>query len=266
MGHVSYTETDRVVFKTYYGSSQDLATTVKPSNGSGAWLAGYYHAPKESIILDQTSPSGTFGSPLVMYGGHFFVVCGGTPVTDGGPVILTVTGTALLEPGLRYESYSESIELHDHDVDCMVQTEARWLGEVTMTLSSAGATAFSAEFNYGYALFETFGGRPYKLDSVEIMGSAGDNDDEFDVVFFQHKEHDGWVFNATDFEPGVLLASMKYVVGAESNLGKNQPFGGYKKEIEQYYRGDQREGVVIKMITGSDKSVPNLTLHLGAVV
>jgi len=266
MGSLSMQERDRVVYKTYSGSSQDLATGVSAKNGPGGWLVGWYYGNPDAATLDEGSPSITWGDPLVMYGAYLILVSGGLPTTDGGPVTVTITGTSLTEPGVRVPADTEVIVVDGVALNERIQTEKRWLGTVTITLSSAGAAAFSWQFNYGFAMFESFGGRHFEMDQVEIQGVASDDDDEFDLIFYRHN-HTGWEFALTDWEMhGELITSLSYIYGPEVQLKKNQPFGGFKREIQQFFKGDQQEGLVIRMKTGSDKTVQNITVHLGAIV
>ena len=265
MGHITMQERDRVIYKTYNGSSQDLATSVSTKNGPGGWLVGWYFGAPDAITLNQALPWTNFGDPLVMYGAHMVLVAGGLPTTDGDPMTIEISGTALTRTE-RIPNHTEVLTLENVDLNTMLETEARWLGEVTITLVAPGAANYSFQFNYGFALADEMGGRHFELDLIEIYGTATDDDEEFDLIFYRHTP-DNWEFAAIDWDMhGPPIGSLEYILGPETLLAKNQPFGGFKGEIQQFFRGDLHEGLVVRMRTSSSKSIGNISVHLGVIV
>ena len=146
-----------------------------PSGSSGTFYAGgFYFAPAADANLTQAATTVNLGSANISYGGHVFMVlgAGSTNGTPGG-LTITVTGTSIADDGTRTGSDSEVMAqlLDVSPANTYFQTDKRWIGQVTLTLSSALASTFSCDFNYGFAAFEDFDATSVSVTDFEIAGS-----------------------------------------------------------------------------------------------
>lgn len=260
----------------FLGSSKDVSTRAIPayksyeftSRGIGAgahYVAGYYDESTTDANLTQASTTQTLGTVNVAYSGHVVIVAGGAGTTDGSDLVLTVTGTSITDLGVRTTSDSEVIvaDATNSSLNQMYETTKKWLGQVTLTLSSTGGTTFAYNFNYLLAKYDDLGNRDFVIKEFEVEGEAGGNDTGFDLELLHHSSV-GWTYAATGFVPGgAIIAQMTTDLVVEANLSNNEDFAYKRTGLSTFIEGSILEGYIIRITTGSNNSVQSLNAHVG---
>ena len=241
--------------------------SVSHSMQSGAagtyYVAGMYEAPVADSNLTQASASQTLGLVNIAHAMHAFVVAGGAGVTDGTNLVLTVTGISITDAGVRTVGDSEVIvaDCRTAGVNTYFETNKKWLGQVTYTLSSDGA-AWSYDFNYGYCKYSDFGNRDFDIDSFEIDIFAAANDAGFEIEVLHHKST-GWTYHATAFVPGNgALNKLSDDYSTDSQL-KSGDWQFYKRSgLSHSIAGASSEGFLIRITTATNNSVSILNSNI----
>jgi len=260
MGHI-HAETPPVgpSFKSYSLRSQDL------SSGDN-WVAGWYLAPAADTDRTNAAPTQTYGDANATYAAHAFIVASGVGTTDGSTLVLTVSGTSITDSGGRTANDNEVIvaDCTSATLDTYFETTKKWLGTVTFTLTSDGAT-FNFTFNYGLCKYEDFGNRTFKVTDFEGTGLATATDSDFDIVLYHHTSAD-WTYHATAFVPGgETFGQLTTLHGAESDLSNGEPFAFKIAGINHVVYGAASEGIVIKVVTTAVKASNYINLNLGVI-
>lgn len=249
---------------------QDIANSMvkdysfrSPSGSSGIfYIGGFYDAPAAHVVLTiGGTVTQVFGGANHAHGAHAFIVASGAGGTD---LVLTVTGTSITDLGARTAADSEVI-VPDADVASANQyfeTAKKWIGQITYTLTgSAGAFTF----NYGLAKYEDFGNRNFRLTDIEAVGRAGANDSSFNVGVIYHKST-GWTYHASAFVPGTgFLNDMNTDYSTESDIAGGEYFAWKRDQLVTDVSGEGKEGLIVKIVTGSNNSVESMTVHLIAL-
>jgi len=245
-------------FKSYNFSS--------PGGGSGTYYkAGYYEAPAADANLNEGSLTQTYGTANVAYAAHAFLVAGGAGTVDAGTASIVVSGTSINDGATRTTADSETIvtDITNMSADEYYETSKKWLGTVTYTLTPAGASTCSADFNYGWAKYEDFGNRHYHLTDFECVGRAGANDSDFNIILFHHSTGD-WTYSAAAFVPGgTQIANMNTDHGTEQNTALSEYIAYKRDNLDLDVAGDLSEGFVVKIITGANNSIETMDIHIG---
>jgi len=250
----------RFTFKSYNVTTQGLG--VNPD----VYAAGFYEAPAADANLTQVSTTVTYGTANKSEAAHAFLVAGGPGVTDGSDLVITVSGISITDAGVRTLADSEVIVA---DATAMAlnqyfETPKKWLGQVTYTLSSTAGTVFNADFNYGFCKYEDFGNRDFTVTDFEVVGFAGANDADFDVVLFHHSDT-GWTYNAAAFVPGgTVICQLSTDHTTDDQLVNGEPFAYKRAGLTTAIGGNDSEGVVAKFVTTANNAVEFCNIHLGA--
>jgi hypothetical protein len=229
-----------------------------PTGTSGTfYAAGFYASPATDANLTQASTTVTYGTANTPHGSHSFLVAGGAGSTDAGTVSIVVSGTSIDSDGNRTPADSEVLvaDITTMALNKYYQTSKRWLGTVTYTLTPAGgATTYSADFNYGKAVYDSFDERLFRIKKLEVMGRAGANDTGFDIQLLHHKST-GWSYSAAAFVPGTApVCSLATDYGADNDLVINERFS-YDRELNENVLGTSGEGLIVKFVTTANKAV-----------
>ena len=235
------------------------------SRGTGThYVGGFYDAPAADANLTNASTTQTDGSVNGAYGAHTFIVAALAGVTDGSDLVLTVTGTSITEAGVRNAADSEIIV-----ADCTAastneyfETAKKWIGQVTLTLSSTSGTTFNFDFNYGLAKYEDFLDSDVVITAFEIEGEAGANDSGYNVSLLHHSST-GWTYHASAFSPGgTVICDMNTDYNTEVNLVSGEDFAYKRTNLNTAIVGSSTEGVIVKITTGSANSVDHSDIHI----
>jgi len=233
------------------------------SNGvlAGVYYAGgNYTSPSTSTSLTQASTTQTFGLANVAHGAHAFAVCGGAGVVDTGVVGLRVNGTSITDDGVRTTGDSEILtnDITSQVIDDYIETPKKWLGTITFELFiiSGTPTAYSLDFNYGFAKYADAANRDFTVTSLVVNGLAGANDTNFDIELLKHGAT-GWTYTPTGFIPGDgAIIQWSVDNGTEKNLANNNYFSWDRKDLLEYVEGgSNEEGIIIRITCGANNSV-----------
>lgn len=259
---VAYIDNLQLVLQDFFSwnsfSFQSRSGTVGTS-----YVGGYYLSEQNAFNADEGNFVGTYGESVVGYAAYFFLVSSGNAVTDGGPMVLTLTGTSIDNLGNRVPADSEILVTDALllGINDYVQSTKKWLGEVTFTLTSLAATVFSWDFNYGYAAYEETDGASIQLNKIELLGSASGNDNIFNVEVLHHDQV-GWIYNDGAFEPGgtsiIMNLQTDYVNEFKLRTGE---YFSYKK-YNLAYTINPNDGLLVRITTDSTNSVGNMDIHL----
>jgi hypothetical protein len=229
------------------------------------YRGGFYDVSTTDANLTQASTTQTYGTASVAYSAHPFIVAGGAGTVDAGVVGLRVTGTSIDDNGTRTPSDADTILTDITSVALNEYYEAKkYLGTVTyeLIIISGSPTTYSFDFNYGYAKYEDAGNRDFYVAGIEIVGLAGSNDTGFDIELLFHKST-GWTYASTGFVPGDgAVARWSTDMAPEDNLGNGIDFAWKRANLNQFINGDDSEGVLFRITTGSGNSVQSMDMHI----
>jgi hypothetical protein len=228
------------------------------------WLRGFYDCPAADTTLSNISTTQAYGTANASYAAHAVAVAGGAGSTDGADLVLTVSGTSITDAGVRTTGDSEIIiaDCTAASVNDYFESSKKWLGTITYTLTSSGGTAFTFDFNYGFASYHDCGNTDFTLDNFTMEWHAGANDSGFDVDIHRH-ETTGWTYHATVFVPG---SAPLYVLSTDHNGDNNLVNGenGKWKRIglSDVFAGSTSEGIMIHITTTVNNSIEWLNAQL----
>jgi len=236
-----------------------------PAGGSGVYYAGgFYRASVTDAGLTQASTTVTYGDANIAYGAHAFLVASGAGAVDAGSCSIVVSGTSITDSGVRTAADSETIvaDITTMALDSYYETDKKWLGTVTYTLTPAGATTYSANFNYGYTKYDDIGNQHFHVTDFECVGRAGANDNAFNIRLFHHSAS-GWTYSAAAFTPGgEVVCSMNTDYVTETDLATGLPFSYKRDNLDEEIIGDGSEGVIVEITTGANKAVDRMGIHI----
>lgn len=250
---------------------------ISPPGAPGVFfVSGFYDFDTSEAALDQGPPPGnlsvTHGNSNAPYGAHASLVAGGAGTASGGAgtVEIEVSGTSVTDAGVRTVSDTEVIVA---DVTAMVldqyfETVKKWIGQITFTIQNSGGsthTTFSANFNFGFARYEDFGGNNFNVDIFDFVGLPGANDSVFNIELLHHNDQ-GWTFAAAGFVPGgTVLVDFAATYSTESDLDNTVPFSFQRVDIDTLIEVVNKEGLIIRITTGSTNSIKDLNLHVSGL-
>jgi len=241
------------IFKSYTYAS-------RPGAFGESFSAGFYiYDAAEVVLTIGGTVTKVFGAADVPYAAHAFIVAEGAGGTD---LVLTVSGTSITDAGIRDDSGEEIIvaDADEATTDEYFETSKKWIGPITYTLTGA-ADAFT--FNYGFCKYEDFGNRSFVLTDYEAVGLANAADTDFEIEVLHHKAT-GWTFSAAAFQAGTTpLYSMNTIHSTEQDLDAGVPFAFKRAGLNVSINGASREGILIRITTGSNIAVSYMDSHIG---
>ena len=236
------------------------------SNGVN-YLAGFYEAPTADTTLSNASLTQTLGTALNPYAAHVFAVTGAAGTTDGSDMIITVSGTSITDAGVRTGTDSEVLiaDCTAAATDQYFETTKKWVGIVTLTITSTAGSTFTIDLNYGLAKYEDFGNLDFTMTDFEAVGQAQATDTGFDISLLKHSST-GWTYSAAAFAPGSTpIAAMTTVHGTESDLTANKYFAFKRTGLTTAITGTAAEGVIVRVTTSVNNSIAYMDSHIGVV-
>ena len=275
-----YTKSDNVMYfqdgagveHAIGGSTPSFKGYAITTQGLGAnpdvYAAGYYEAPAADADLTQASLTQPLGTANKSEAAHAFLVASAAGTTDGSDLVITVTGISITEAGVRNASDSEVIVA---DATAMstgeyFETTKKWLGQVTYTLSSTAGATYAATFNYGFAKYEDFGNRDFKVTDFEVVGFAGSNDTGFDVILFHHSST-GWTYSAAGFVPGgTKICQLSTDHSSDDQLFTTEHFAYKRSGLNTSVSGSTMGGVVVEIITTANNAIEFADIHIGVEI
>lgn len=253
----------QVTYKDYSFTNQGLGA-------GGTWYtAGFYDAPAGEAALNDGNLTQTYGTAGRGYGAHVFVVGKGDGATDGSDLVLTVTGISITDAGARNDADTEVIVtdalLATFATNTYYESTKKWLGQITITLSSTAGGTFNCSFNYGFCKYEDFGNRNFKVTDFECTWLGGAGETGFDLSLCHHKTT-GWTYSAAAFVPGptALVSLLTDYGAANDNFVANENYAYKRSGLTTEIDSVAHEGVLIRCITAVNNSVESLRAHIGA--
>ena len=141
------------------------------------------------------------------------------------------------------------------------ETVKKWLGTITYTLTETvgDPTADSIDFNYGFSKYEDFANQSFTVTGLQIVGQAGANDTNFNMILFYHNSS-GWTYAAAGFVPGgTQLANMNTDHSTEQDLSNGVPFALKRVDLNTDIAGNDNEGIIFRIDTSSAKAVESMS-------
>jgi len=239
-----------------------LSATMSNEGIAGAgeyYMMGYYDCPAADTTLSNGSPTQAYGTANSAYAAHAILVSDGNASTNApsNTIVVTVTGTRIQDDGTRTPGYVATItnDLVAMAADEVVETSEKFIGAVLYTATSAGATVFTGDINYGFASYEDYGNTDFTIDSFAFEWFAALSDAGFDIDIHRH-ELTGWTFSAAAFEAGSApLYALTIDHGAEHEMVASE-HGKWKRAGEsEIILGSGSEGLVVHIVTTAGKSI-----------
>lgn len=261
--HVQLGDGTEQVIGGVAAASHKSYSLSNPGTADTFYLAGHYIAPVAHVVLTiGGTVVQTLGSAGEAHGSHVFCVASGAGGTD---LVLTVTGVSITDAGVKNDADSEVI-VTDTDAaitDQYFETSKKWLGQVTFTLTGSSG-AFT--FNYGFAEYETFGGRDFTLTDFDGLGEARANETGLDIELLYHKS-DRFVYHATAFVPNATpLISLATDYGSNNDVASGEAFAYTRTGLSQSVLGSAGEGLIIRVTTVVNNSINDASFHIGAEI
>ena len=201
------------------------------------YLGGFYYAPVTDANLTQAAASVTWGTANVGYGAKVFIVsaaAGAVAAGAGNVVAIKVTGTKYNPvTGARSAAYTETLvaNITTMGANTFYQTVERYIGTVTIALSSTGGApaTYSADFNYGFTKVANFAERHGHITRFNVKARAGAADTGFNIRLLCHCGLN-WTYSAGAFVPGAAVGSANEICNmntdyvTEKNLASGEAF------------------------------------------
>ena len=232
------------------------------------YRAGFYHWDDTSASLSESSLTVNHGNSGVTRAGHVGIVPQAAGSVDSGQVGLRVVGTLDSEAGPQIASQTAIIteDITTLTANEMVETLEKFSGIVSIELYvvSGIPTVYSLTFNYGFSKYEDFRNIDGTVTGFNSVWEAGANDTSFDISLIYHTTT-GWAFAATGFIPGNgNICNRLTDQMIDSNLVSGEE-GSYKRvNLNQFINGSGKEGIIIKIETGSTNTIRSMDMHVSA--
>lgn len=253
------------IFLKHQVDSSHLSFSSPAGAGAATRYAGggYYDFATADVTLNQGSLTQTFGTANVSYAAHASIITRVNGTVDVGTVSIVVSGTSIDDERNRQESDSETIlvDITTAGANGYHETTKKWIGTITFTLTETvgNPTAYTIDFNYGFSKYEDFGNQSFTVTGLQVVGEAGANDTNFNMILFHHGST-GWTYAATGFVPGgTQLTNMNTDHGAERDLSNGEPFAWKPNNLNTDIAGDNGEGVVFRVDTSAAKAVESMS-------
>lgn len=258
--------TDMLLGGASYLKSFSFAS--RPGASGEFFQAGFYNYADADADLTQASLTVTHGGANTPHGAHVFIVSAGNGTTDGSDLVLTVTGTSITDAGVRDTGGTEVIEATAEvsATNAYFETALRWIGTITLTLSSTAGTAFDYTFNYGLAKYDDFSNRTFIITDFEVIGEANADDAGFNVQLIHHNAT-GWTYAPTGFVAGnTAILDMNVDYSTEQDLDGGEPFGYKRVGLSTSVDGGGSEGIIVRVTTSVNDAISYMDTHVGVLL
>ena len=240
--------------------------------GSGVHcLAGDYEAPAAEMVLNQGNTTQTVGDAGddEPWGAHAFVVHKGDGANTSGDLVLTVSGSSITDEGVYVANDSEVILadalLAAAATDGYVETDLKWVGQATFTLSSSGGGNFNYSGNYGFSAYTDTFNTDFEITAFKCRGQAGASTN-IDIELLHHPaDGSGWSYSAAAFVSGngSLVKMSDEYEGGEVNVTSGKNFNFKRVGISQAVSGSTSGGYLIRVTTGANNAIDFMTCNVG---
>jgi hypothetical protein len=248
--------------RSYSFTSQGITSGTFPKGG-------FYDWSSTDANLTEAAQTVNYGTAGRTYAAHASIVPSGPgTVTGGGQVGLRVNGTIDQETGPQIAAQTGIIteDISTLTVNQYYETTEKFSGEIEFELYvvSGSPTSYSLDFNYGYSKYDDLKNKNFTLSAIECVWLGNATDSSFDIILYKHTST-GWTYAATGFIPGNSIIAQKSVdQQIESNV-VNGGSGAWKRtNINEFIEGNDSEGFVIQVVTGSNNTIQTMDIHVEA--
>jgi len=230
------------------------------------YKAGFYEWAAASSVLNQTSPSTTFGLAGKTYAAHCGIVPLAAGVVDTGQVGLRIVGIRDYESGVQVAAQTGIIteDITTLTANTMVETVEKFSGQVTLEfyVVSGSPTSYSLTCNKGYSKYEDFANRDMTLTAFECHWRARKTDTNLNIEVLHH-ESAGWTYAATSFIPGSTPLFQKTTDQALAGDVVEGTDGAYKRsELTQFVDSGNSEGLLVRVTQVDNKdAIQSMDIH-----
>ncbi len=190
----------------------------------------------------------TLGAANISYAAHVLLVLGENTEDD---LTIRITGASITDTGVRAGADTEDIVFtHPALADAYIETEIKWLGQVTIDYISGTAK----ECNWGFAKYWDNNNKDFRVLGLEATwrGGAGDADPDLQVI---HHKATGWTYNAgATPTPPTAIASMKTDHTPDHQIANNAEGAWKRDNLNVVINGSGSEGTIVSMITNQNKT------------
>jgi hypothetical protein len=267
-------ETDGIIFVLPQFIPRAIASNVSTFTSALAaagthYRSGFYDWATTSVTLNQGSLTQTYGDVNLTKAAHVGIVSAAAGTCDAGQVGIQVTGT--LDSELGPQTAAQTVTITDDittlTANQMIECTGKFSGQVTISLYvvSGSPTAYSVTFNYGFSKYEDFANTNVTIIGFNATWEAGATDTAFNIRVKPHLTT-GWTYAATGFVAGNGNICDRLVdQGINSNLAIGKS-GAYKRiNLNQYIKGNENEGIIIEITTGSTNTIRSMDMQVIAV-
>jgi hypothetical protein len=228
------------------------------------FAAGFYEYDVEDANLDTTgTTTQVYGTAGEAKGAHAFVVFNAGGNAD---LVLTVTGTSITDTGVRTTSDSEIIASGIQLTDVYYETNKKWLGQITYTISTTG-TDGTYDFNYGFCKYEDFGNRDFTVTDFEIVGLAAVDAEAFNIELLPHVST-GWTYSAGAFQAGssTIVDMLTDYTTTDDDIKNEKNFAYKRSNLSNDLEGSNSEGVLVRFTQSTTSAIRYATIQLGVLI
>lgn len=233
------------------------------------WKAGFYDAPAADANLTQAAATVTYGGATIAYEAHPFAVYGGAgSVTGGGRVALITTGTSYDDATGNQTASDVDTLINDITTTTLngYNETKKYLGTVTyqLVIVEGAPSAYSLDFNYGYAKYDDIGDRDFYITGLECVWRGAQTDATgFDIELLHHKAT-GWTYSAAAFTPGDGNIAQRSVDQAGFLGVLTGTESAWKRTgLSTFIDGSGGiEGFIWKVSTGANSTIQTMDMHI----
>lgn len=260
---IFYVEISSTLEREFISGAESFTTQ---GIGAGTYYNyGFYDFSATDANLTQASPTVTWGLSGWAHQSHPFAVCGGTgSVTGGGRVALVAEGDIYNDFGQSLIGSIDTIITDIENVSLNEYYEATKFNSLVtyrLVVAEGAPTAYSLDFNYGFAKYDDSFNRDFYLVGIETTGLAAANDNGFNIELLHHT-NTGWTYAATGFEAGNGVLTQFSDMSPNDELKNNRPFAWKSLNLGDFIEGSQSEGVVLRITTGANNSVQQMNTKI----
>lgn len=244
------------------------------SQGIGAGLyykAGFYDFSDTSFAATQASSTIAYGDLDRARDAHAGIVPQAPGIVVGtGQVGLRVVGIKDSENGIPQVAGEIGIITEDITTltaDTYFETSEKWSGQITFELYivTGSPTAYSMNFNYGFAKYDDLQDRDYTITAFECVWQGNASNNTLDIALVKHTA-EGWTFATSNFIAGNGDICRKSIDMQLSSNVNNNLDGAYKRtNLNTYIAGESGEGHIIEITTGGTSTIQTMDLHVEGV-
>ena len=272
-GAISIHATEGIIYvQPSLGFQRQLKTKSYSFTSSGIasgtfWDAGFYDYDVGDATLDEVSSDLDYGTANIAYEAHPFVVYGGAgSVTGGGRVALITTGTSIDGTGTQTALDVDTLinDITNAVLNAYNETK-KYLGTFYYELVVVEGTpsAYSLDFNYGYAKYDDIGDRDFYITGLECTWRGAQTDATgFDIELLFHRTT-GWTYNAEAFVAGDgTIAKRSTDQAGFLGVLDGQQAAWKRTDLNTFISGSTNEGFIWKINTGANGTIQIMNMHI----